>query len=60
VRLSLGQRDIDVENGRGRRARHHDPARVAAVDGPDELIMTFDRDGQRALVHHDTGGHPTR
>jgi hypothetical protein len=35
------------------------PHALAAVDGPAELIMSFDRDGQRAHVHRETDGHPT-
>ena len=35
------------------------PHAFAAIDGPAELIMIFDRDGQRAHVHHEAGGHPT-
>jgi hypothetical protein len=35
------------------------PHAFGAVDGPAELIMIFDRDGQRAHVHHETDGHPT-
>ena len=28
------------------------PHSIAALGGPAELIMIFDRDGQRAHVHH--------
>ncbi len=28
------------------------PHAVTALGGPAELVMTFDRDGQRAHVHH--------
>jgi hypothetical protein len=34
------------------------PHAVTAIDHPAELIMIFDRDGQRAHVHCETGGHP--
>jgi hypothetical protein len=32
------------------------PHAITAIDGPAELIMIFDRDGQRAHVHHETAG----
>jgi hypothetical protein len=35
------------------------PHAFAAIDGPAELIMIFDRDGQHAHVHHERGGQPT-
>ena len=31
-----------------------DPHASTAIDGPAELIMIFDRDGQRAHVHHES------
>jgi hypothetical protein len=31
------------------------PHAFAAVDGPAELMMVFDRDGQHAEVHRDAG-----
>jgi hypothetical protein len=34
------------------------PHATAAIDGPAELIMIFDRDGQRAHVHDESGGKP--
>ena len=34
------------------------PHAFTAIDGPAELIMIFDRDGQRAHVHHEAAGHP--
>jgi hypothetical protein len=34
------------------------PHVLAAVDGPAELIVIFDRDGQRAHVHHESGSRP--
>lgn len=51
VRLSLGDRDIVVETGEAAEFATMTPHAVAAVDGPAELIMVFDRDGQRAHVH---------
>jgi transcriptional regulator with XRE-family HTH domain len=59
VRLSLGDRDIIVEAGEAAEFATMTPHAVAATDGPAELIMIFDRDGQRAHVHHDTDGNPT-
>jgi quercetin dioxygenase-like cupin family protein len=56
VRLSLGEREITVETGEAAEFATMTPHAVEAIDGPAELIMIFDRDGQRAHVHHD---HPT-
>jgi transcriptional regulator with XRE-family HTH domain len=58
VRLSLGERDITVEAGESAEFSTMTPHAVAAIDGPAELIMIFDRDGQRAHVHHETGWQP--
>lgn len=52
VRLSLGDRDIVVEAGEAAEFATMTPHAFAAVDGPAELIMIFDRDGHRAHVHH--------
>jgi len=59
VRLSLGERDITVETGEAAEFATMTPHAFAAIDGPAELIMIFDRDGQRAHVHHETDGQPT-
>jgi transcriptional regulator with XRE-family HTH domain len=59
VRLSLGDRDIIVEAGEAAEFATMTPHAFAAIDVPAEVIMIFDRDGQRAHVHHGTGGHPT-
>ncbi len=59
VRLSLGEREILVETGEAAEFGTMTPHAFAAIDGPAELIMIFDRDGQRAHVHHETDGHPT-
>lgn len=59
VRLSLGQREITVETGEAADFATMTPHAFAAIDGPAELIMIFDRDGQRAHVHHETHGQPT-
>jgi transcriptional regulator with XRE-family HTH domain len=58
VRLSLGERDITVEAGESAEFSTMTPHAVAAIDGPAELIMIFDRDGQRAHVHHETEWQP--
>lgn len=54
VRLSLGDREIVVEAGEAAEFGTMTPHAFAAVDGPAELVMIFDRDGQRAHVHRDT------
>ena len=60
VRLSLAEREVIVEAGESAEFATMTPHAFAAIDGPAELIMIFDRDGQRAHVHHETAGHPTR
>ncbi|MCU1381263.1 MAG: helix-turn-helix domain protein [Acidimicrobiales bacterium] len=59
VRLSLGDRDIIVEAGEAAEFATMTPHAFAAIDVPAEVIMIFDRDGQRAHVHHGADGHPT-
>ncbi len=59
VRLTLGGREILVETGEAAEFGTMTPHTFAAVDGPAELIVIFDRDGQRAHVHHEAGGQPT-
>jgi transcriptional regulator with XRE-family HTH domain len=59
VRLSLGDRQITVEAGEAAEFATMTPHAFTAIDGAAELIVIFDRDGQRAHVHHETGGHPT-
>lgn len=56
VRLSLGDREITVAAGEAAEFATMTPHALAAVDGPAELIMIFDRDGQRAHVHDDKPG----
>lgn len=58
VRLSLGERDILVETGEAAEFGTMTPHTFAAVDGPAELIMIFDRDGQLAHTHHEAAGPP--
>jgi transcriptional regulator with XRE-family HTH domain len=55
VRLSLGERDITVETGEAAEFATMTPHSFAAIDGPAELIMIFDREGQRAHTHRQTG-----
>ena len=56
VRLLLGEREIIVETGEVAEFATMTPHSFAASDRPAELIMIFDRDGQRAHVHHESGG----
>ena len=55
VRLLLGEREIVVETGEVAEFATMTPHAWTAVDGPAELIMIVDRDGQRAHVHHEAG-----
>lgn len=55
VRLLLGAREIVVEAGEAAEFATMTPHAFAAVDGPAELIMIFDRDGERVHVHHPGG-----
>lgn len=57
VRLSLGDREITVQAGEAAEFATMTPHAFAAVGGPAELIMIFDREGHRAHVHHETTGH---
>lgn len=51
VRLWLGDRKIDVESGAAAEFTTMTPHAVTALRRPAELIMIFDREGQRAHVH---------
>ncbi|ANS79383.1 Cys-tRNA(Pro) deacylase YbaK [Serinicoccus hydrothermalis] len=51
VRLRLGDREIEVDTGEAAEFSTMTPHAVEAVGGPAELIMIFDREGQRAHVH---------
>lgn len=51
VRLWLGDREIDIETGEAAEFATMTPHAFSALDGPAELVMTFDRDGQRAHIH---------
>ena len=52
VRLLLGDREVVVEAGEAAEFGTMTPHSFTAIDGPAELITIFDRDGQRAHVHH--------
>jgi len=56
VRLLLGEREIIVETGEAAEFATMTPHSCAAFGTPAELIMIFDRDGQRAHVHHEPVG----
>lgn len=56
VQLSLGEREILVETGEAAEFATMTPHAFRAVGGPAELIVIFDRDGQRAHVHHESAG----
>jgi transcriptional regulator with XRE-family HTH domain len=56
VRLLLGERQITVETGEAAEFATMTPHSIAAIDAPAELIMIFDRDGQRAHVHQEARG----
>lgn len=49
--LLLGDREITVEAGEAAEFATMTPHAFVALDGPAELLMIFDRDGQRAHVH---------
>lgn len=51
VRLFLGDRTIDVETGEAAEFSTMTPHSFIALDGPAEVVMIFDREGQRAHVH---------
>lgn len=51
VRLTLGDRVITVEDGEAAEFSTMTPHALQALDGRAELIMVFDRDGQRAHLH---------
>jgi transcriptional regulator with XRE-family HTH domain len=59
VRLSLGAREVTVEAGEAAEFSTMTPHAFAAIDGAAELIVIFDRDGEHAHLHEDTGRSPT-
>ena len=56
VRLLLGEREIAVATGEAAEFATMTPHAIVAEGGPAELIMIFDRDGQRAHLHHEAQG----
>lgn len=52
VLLRLGDREVVVEAGEAAEFATMTPHAFSAIDEPAELLMVFDRDGQRAHVHH--------
>jgi len=58
VRLWLGDRKIGVEAGEAAEFATMTPHAFTAIDRPAELIMIFDRDGERVHVHHDGRSSP--
>ena len=51
IALTLGDRTVVVETGEAAEFSTMTPHAFDALDGPAELIMVFDRDGQRAHLH---------
>jgi transcriptional regulator with XRE-family HTH domain len=51
VKLTLGDSEILVHEGEAAEFSTMTPHRFAAHGGPAELLMIFDRDGQRAHMH---------
>jgi mannose-6-phosphate isomerase-like protein (cupin superfamily) len=54
VLLSLGDREITVEAGEAAEFATMTPHAIAALGGPAELIMIFDREGQLAHLHRES------
>ncbi|HET8930237.1 MAG TPA: XRE family transcriptional regulator [Acidimicrobiales bacterium] len=54
VRLTLGDRVVEVRTGEAAEFDTMTPHAIVAVDEPAELVMVFDRDGLHAHVHRDT------
>ncbi len=52
--LTLGERTIVVGTGEAAEFSTMTPHAMHALDGPAELVMVFDRDGQRAHLHSET------
>ncbi len=57
VRLFLGDREMVVETGEAAEFATMTPHACAAIGAPAEVIMIFDRDGQRAHVHKHADNH---
>jgi transcriptional regulator with XRE-family HTH domain len=54
VQLLLGERTIVVETGEAAEFSTMTPHAFEAIDGPAEVLMVFDRDGERAHLHSDS------
>jgi len=54
VRLTLGERTIVIGAGEAAEFSTMTPHAIEPLDGPAELVMVFDRDGQRAHLHSAT------
>jgi DNA-binding XRE family transcriptional regulator/quercetin dioxygenase-like cupin family protein len=54
VQLLLGEREILVRTGEAAEFATMTPHSITARDEPAELIMIFDREGQRAHVHQES------
>jgi quercetin dioxygenase-like cupin family protein len=52
VMLTLGERQIVVETGEAAEFSTMTPHAVRAIDRPAEVVMVFDRDGERSHLHH--------
>jgi transcriptional regulator with XRE-family HTH domain len=59
VRLHLGEREIIVETGEAAEFATMTPHALTAIEGPAEVLMIINRDGQRAHVHRETSRSPT-
>lgn len=53
VRLTLGDRDVEVHTGEAAEFDTMTPHAIVAIDDPAELVMVFDRDGLHAHVHRE-------
>ena len=58
VCLLLGDREIVVDAGEAAEFNTMTPHATSAIDWPAELIMIFDRDGQRVHIHDESSGKP--
>ena len=58
ILLHLGEREVTVETGEAAEFATMTPHSMTAIDEPAELIMIFDRDGQRAHVHRGPDDRP--
>ena len=59
VRLFLGDREMVVQTGEAAEFATMTPHACAAIGAPAEVIMIFDRDGQRAHVHQHADNNPS-